>query len=487
LKIFNIQFSIFSNHNRMFRYFKPLTQLATIFLTVSLVGPLFAADRPDIQPGRASHTFDIRNFQSASEEPELNTGAINRAIEACAATGGGQVLIPAGRWVSGTIHLKSHVTLYLAPGATLVGTTNLSLYSRPSVPSFMPEAKWGNWHRALLVGDGVEDVTVCGEGVIDGHKVFDPNGEEHMRGPHSIIFVNCRRFTIRDISIVDAANYAIFFQASDDVDIRNVRITGGWDGVHFRGGPERWCHNVNIVDCQFYTGDDSIAGRYWDNTIISRCIINSSCNGIRLIGPATRLVVDQCLFYGPGQQPHRTGGRTNMLSGIILQPGAWDKTKGLLDDVLLSQNTMHDVASPVTIWTKPGNPVGRITVAGLNATAVYRSALSVESWSEIPITNVVVRNASIEFLGGGTAEQAAQIVKGPGVDARPLPAWGLYARNVDQLTLEDVRLSLANEDFRPAVFVQDARHIVLDTFKFPQVAGVSQPIATTNVLRLDRR
>jgi len=266
-----------------------------------------------------------------------------------------------------------------------------------------------------------------------------------------------------------------------------VKITGGWDGVHFRGAPERWCHNVNIVDCQFYTGDDSIAGRYWDNTIISRCIINSSCNGIRLIGPATRLVVDQCLFYGPGQQPHRTGGRTNMLSGIILQPGAWDKTEGLLDDVLLSQNTMHDVASPVTIWTKPGNPVGRITVAGLNATAVYRSALSVESWSEIPITNVVVRNASIEFLGGGTTEQATEPVKGPRVDARPLPAWGLYARNVEQLTLEDVRFSLANEDFRPAVFVENARHLVLDTFKFPQIAGVSQPITITNVLRLDRR
>ena len=123
-----------------------------------------------------------------------------------------------------------------------------------------------------------------------------------------------------------------------------------------------------------------------------------------------------------------------MLSGIILQPGAWDETEGLLDDVLLANNTMHAVASPVTIWTKPGNPVGRITVAGLNATGVYRSALSIESWSDLPITNVVIRNASIEFAGGGKAEQAAQLVKGPGVDARPLPAWGIYARKVEKLT-----------------------------------------------------
>jgi hypothetical protein len=244
---------------------------------------------------------------------------------------------------------------------------------------------------------------------------------------------------------------------------------------------------VNIINCQFYTGDDSIAGRYWDNTVISGCIVNSSCNGIRLIGPATRLFVDHCLFYGPGQQVHRSSGRTNMLSGIILQPGAWDRSEGLLDDVLLSANTMHDVASPVTIWTKPGNPVGRITLNGLNATGVYRSALSVESWSDAPITNVVVRDAHIEFLGGGKAEQASQPVKGPGVDARQLPAWGIYARNVQRLTLEDVRLSLADDDLRPVLVGDGVRDLTLDNFRFTEVPGVAHPLITTNVANLNRR
>jgi polygalacturonase len=307
-----------------------------------------------------------------------------------------------------------------------------------------------------------------------------------MRGPHTIVFVNCRRFTLRDFSIRDAANYAIFFQVSDDVDIRNVTITGGWDGVHFRGAPGRWCRNVNIMNCRFYTGDDSIAGRYWDNVVISDCIVNSSCNGIRLIGPATRLIVSHCLFYGPGVAPHRTSNRVNMLSGIILQPGAWDRTEGLLNDVFLADNTMRDVASPVTIWTKPGNPVGRVTVSGLNATGVYRSALSVESWADAPITNVVVRNAAIEFAGGGAAAQANQPVKGPGVDARPLPAWGLYARNVGQLTLQDVRLSIVREDLRPVVSAENVRQLDLDSVKFTTVSAVAQPIVTTNVGKLLR-
>ena len=173
-----------------------------------------------------------------------------------------------------------------------------------------------------------------------------------------------------------------------------------------------------------------------------------------------------------------------MLSGIILQPGAWDRTEGLLDDVLIAGDTMRQVASPVTIWTKPGNPVGKITITDLNATGVYRSALSVESWAEMPITNVVVRDARIEFDGGGTAEQARRPVRGPGVDACPLPAWGIYARNVEKLTLEDVRLSLASEDLRPVLMGQDVERLTLDNLKFSRVPAVPEPFVTMNVVAL---
>src|SRR6266436_4883006 len=432
----------------------------------------------------ASSTWNIRDFGANGDGVSLDTKAINQAIEACSTNGGGQVLVPAGSYVCGTIHLRSHITLFLAPGATLVGTTNLARYYKPVVPSFMPEAKWGKWHRALIVGEGVEDVTITGQGVIDGNKVFDPTGEEKMRGPHTIALVNCKRFTLRDVSIVDSANYALFFQLSDDVDIGNVKITGGWDGVHFRGAPGRPCRNVRIVGCQFYTGDDSIAGRYWENVVISDCIINSSCNGIRLIGPATGLIVNGCLFYGPGIQPHRSSKRTNMLSGIILQPGAWDKTEGPLDDVLVANNTMRQVASPVTIWTRGENPIGSIHITGLNATAVYRSALSIEAWSDVPISNVVIRGANIEFAGGGKAEQAKQTVKGPGVDARPLPAWGIYARNVEQLTFEDVRLSLTKPDQRPVIFADNVQRLTLDNLRYPRVRGVDEPFVTNNVGRM---
>ncbi|MFN0067556.1 MAG: right-handed parallel beta-helix repeat-containing protein, partial [Limisphaerales bacterium] len=409
-----------------------------------------------------------------------------RALDAAAAGGGGVVDLPPGRYLSGTLRLRSRVTLHLGPGARLVGTTNLADYAQPTPPDFMPEAKWGKWHRGLLVGEGIEDFTLAGPGVIDGNGVFDPAGEERLRGPHTLVFVDSRRITVRDVTFVDSANYAVFFQVSDDVEFRGVKFVGGWDGIHWRGAPERWCHNVRVLGCEFYTGDDAIAGRYWHNTVIRGNLVNSSCNGIRLIGPATRLTIAQNLFRGPGEEPHRTSGarrRTNMLSGIILQPGAWDATQGPLDDVLLADNTMENVASPVTLWTKPGNPVGRVVVQGLNASGVYRAALSAESWAPEPLRDVVFRDVTVEFAGGGTAEQARMEVKGPGVDARPLPAWGVYARNVEKLTLEDVRLALRQPDARPVVLADAVATLAVDGLRHPPVPDGAGIVITNTPAR----
>jgi len=449
--------------------------------TRRIIGVLGIIMNLAVASANTSGVFSVRDYGAKGDGQTLDTLAVNQAIEACVKIGGGRVVLTPGRYLCGTVHLKSHVTLYLEAGATLVGTPDLDQYQQATPPPIMPEANWGKWHRALILAQGAEDVTIAGPGVIDGNRVFDPTGEERMRGPHTFIFVDCNNVTVRDVTFIDSANYAIFFMVSHHVDIQNVTFIGGWDGVHFRGAPQQDCQDVQIVDFRFYTGDDAIAGRYWDRTLISDCIINSSCNGIRLIGPARHLIIHDCLFYGPGVRPHRTQSRTNMLGGIILQPGAWDATQGDLDDVLISDITMHNVTTPFHFSLKPGNTAGRIVVDRVTATGVYRAAASVESWAKTPFKQVVFRDVTLEYKGGGALPKAQSGVKAPGVDARGLPAWGFYARGVQDLRLDNVRFRFEKEDLRPVLICEDVEHLLLDDMVFSRPEKAVEMIALHDV------
>lgn len=452
-----------------------------IFLVSSIIAILTVLTASHLLNAQEPGVFNVKDFGARGDGKTLDTVAINKAIESASRFIGGRVEFPPGKFLSGTIKLKNNVILHFQSGSHLIGTTNLNEYENPTPPASMPEAKWGKWHRGLIVGENVENVIITGSGIIDGNKVFDPTGEERMRGPHTIIFVNCKNFKIKDISIVDAANYAILFFVSDDVEVHNVSIYGGWDGVHFRGSPERYCKNIRITNCRMFTGDDSIAGRYWDNTVISDCILNSSCNGIRIIGPVKNLIIHNCLLYGPGEYPHRTSNRYNMLAGINLQPGAWDATTGLTDNILISDITMRNVATAFHFSMRKGNSAGTITVNRASATGVYRSAASVESWGETPFTNVVFRDVTIEYKGGGTAEQGKATVKTPGVDARPLPVWGFYARAVKNIRFDNVRLRCDQPDLRPALMFDSVDNIRLDNFDFDLFPDAPYTVVLTNV------
>ena len=423
----------------------------------------------------ASSVFNVRDHGAAGDGKTLDSPAINKAIDACSAAGGGKVLVPAGPYLCGTIHLKSNVTLLLDAGAEIIGTSDLQQYQNFTPPNQTPLASRLHWHRALLLGENLQNVTITGRGTINGNKVFDPNGEEHMRGPHALLLGNCRGVTIRDISIKDAANYAIMLEFTSQVEVRGVKITGGWDGVHFRGWKDNPCRDVTISDCELYTGDDCIAGWYWENTLIDRCVLNSSCNGIRLIGPASHLIVHDCLFFGPGKREHRTSGqkhRTNMLAGLCLQPGSWDRTEGALDDVRVSDVTMHDVATPLFLTLAPGNTAGQISIDRLSATGSYRAAASIESWADAPFEHVSLRDVSMEFTGGGTADDARLPIRPPPADTRPLPAWGIYARNISRLDLQNVRLSFQKDDLRPAFIADAIGTLEADELKFPHATAM---------------
>jgi hypothetical protein len=454
-----------------------LVLLSLALVATGLSAPAAEVNARDIrapQERRPTAEVRVRDHGAAGDGQTLDTRAINQAIAACAQAGGGRVVFNPGTYLSGTVHLRSGVTLFLEAGATLAGTTNLDLYESFTLTNTHPRLPVSRWHRGLILAEGAENIGIAGRGVIDGRHVFDPRGEERMRGPHAILLGGCRHFVIQDITVSNAANYALLFLFTDEVEARNATFAGGWDGIHFRGSPERYCEGVRITGCRFFTGDDCIAGSYWRHVVISDCIINSSCNGVRLIGPALDSTITRCQVFGPGRHEHRTSRdrhRTNMLAGICLQPSAWEPMPGPLENIRISDLVIQNVTTPFHIVLREGNTAGRIEIERVTATGAYRTACSVESWGSTGFSNVVFRNVSMEFTGGGTAEEARLNIGRPGVDARPLPAWGFYARHVQNLRLEQVSLTCARDDARPMFIGDDIGRLDLSGFRCSRPAA----------------
>src|SRR5437762_310513 len=134
-----------------------------------------------------SAIFNVREYGATGDGKTSDTAALNRVIDACASAGGGQVLFGPGRYLTGTIHLKSNITVMLEAGAEIVGTPDLDQYQNFTPPGQTPLANRLRWHRAVILGEGVENITIPGRGIIDGNKVLDARGEERMRGPHALL------------------------------------------------------------------------------------------------------------------------------------------------------------------------------------------------------------------------------------------------------------------------------------------------------------
>ena len=409
--------------------------------------------------GNNSIVFNIKSYGARGDGKTVNTQAINRAIDACASTGGGTVVIPAGTYMTGTIHLKSHITLLLEKGAIIKGVSDLNAYV-----SYTNR----NSGRALILGVGVTNVTITGSGTIDGDHVFDAQGEQQIRGPHTILFSDSRNLLFSGFTVVNAANYAFLAYDIENAVYSNLTVSQGWDGIHIRRGK-----NITIRNSSLLTGDDAIAGGYWENMVITECKISAACNGIRMIMPAEGLTISHCTIAGPGAT-HRSSkeGRNNMLTAILLQPGHWVTAPGVMDKVHIHDVIINNVNTPIMMVLNEGNDAGKILVERLTALQVNAYSASVESWKGGIYDELIFRDVSFEYTGHPDASLSDASLRHPPVDSRNLPCWAWFVRNVKNFTLENVDLRLTGSDPRPAMIFDNVA-----TTKFTGVnyAGKENP------------
>ena len=404
-------------------------------------------------------TYNISELGAKGDNKTINTAIINQTIAKCFSEGGGTVVVPQGVFLTATLYLKSNVNLHLKKGAVLKGVSDMNLYH-----SFIPEkdlskyntiSTTGNnsnsaydtvWTKALIIAQGVTKATISGEGHIDGDHVFNAKGEEGMRGPHTIVMANCENLRFENITIEKAANYAVLAYDLQNSVFQNVHIQQGWDGIHIRGG-----RNILLKQCDLQTGDDAIAGGFWDNFRVENCKINSACNGIRVIMPVNGFFVTDSYFAGPGKYPHRTSGaehRTNMLAGIYIQPGGWGLVKGDLEGIRISNLKMHNMNNPFIFELHEGNNANDIIVENIKADSI-KNPIAIHSDKGYGYKNILFKNVAVRYV----------------TNAKTVAPWALGAANVEQLRLENVRFYAGS--IKPQTAVQ------LDNIKSSVFAGTN--------------
>ncbi len=328
---------------------------------------LFADEQP-----RRNAEITITDHGARTHRNELNTAAIQAAIDAAHAAGGGMVRVPQGRFRTGALLLKSNVHLHLEEGAILQGSNDWRDYRAFSDWSG-GRKEWGDgeWSNALLTSLDATHIRLDGPGTIDGVDCTRPQGEEGFRGPHAVLLRNCRDVQVRDVTIRRAGNYALMCFDSRNADIGGVKVRGGHDALHTQR-----CERFRVHECDFRTGDDCFAGCDNLDFEIRNCQINSSCNGFRL--GCEKLVVRDCHLWGPGDYEHKISGRTNLL-GAFVHFAPRDRHPQRPSDDWLIENLTIDRAQALYLYDferggwMQGQPARRLHFKNIRATNLTRT------------------------------------------------------------------------------------------------------------------
>lgn len=477
-------------------------------LPLAVVGAVAAASRSSPADATARVLcYDCRAFGAVGDGKALDTAAIQQAIDACAAAGGGTVALQGGTFLSGTIRLKSHVTLRIESGATLVGSPRLSDYRATPFPA-LRSLGW-----ALILAEKVENVGITGAGEIrcngeafEGERL--KGGKLVRTSPRPVVvrFIDSEHVRLNGFKLRDYPSWGIHLFACRHVDIDRLAIDCHAQSIN--DGIDLWdCEKVFISNCSVFSGDDCIAiysqHRPCTDITIVNCQLSTLCQAVR-VGPFSvkgqeRIVVSNCVFRNVGH------------SGICLQmcQGA------TMQDLLFSNIIMENVVAPITLrlggWES--DPQKDITQAPAMGDAGWEKgvlrnvqfqnirarvpALAMQGtpyeagWRDVPklvgmkrsclhlmgtpgtiIEDVTLSDVHVTFPGGGTAEEAARrdIPELERQYPTPymfgiLPAYGLFARHVRGLSLHNVRFDLASPDLRPALVCDDVEDLDLLGFR----------------------
>ncbi len=438
-------------------------------------------------PAQAAPQFNVRAHGATGDGTTLDAAALQKAIDACAAAGGGEVLFPKGAYLTGSLELKSGVHLVLTPDAVLLGSRDLKDY-----PS-----------RKLIYASDAADISITGGGTIDGQgDAFWEKKDEPYRGssyggtaafnyrtlprPSFLYFRRCRDVTLQDVTLKNSPSWTVHLLRCQDAVVEDVTIRNPLHGPNTDGIDINSSVNVMVRGCDIITGDDGVVlkstepghGHPSRNITVENCRIWSACNCLKL-GTETHDRFENILFRNCHLYSDSDNHLERPLAGVAIESvdGAH------LSGITVSDITMNKVRAPIfvrlghrggnserTRQVEPRVP-GRIDkVVIRNVTAEH--SMFTSSITGIPghcVTDITLENVQLEYESGGREDWAMGDVPDQQVIRRypeaqmfgRLPAYGLYCRHVEGIRLNNVRVSCLTPDPRPMLVCDDVQDLIV--------------------------
>jgi polygalacturonase len=482
-----------------------------VLLSFSLGCPCLAADAP-------GEFFNVRNFGAMGDGKTLDSPAINRAIDAATQAGGGTVLVPAGTYLSGSIHLRSNIHLLINAGAVILGAPQeMNVYDETEPYTLGGYQDGGHcfFHNSLIWGENLTNVFITGGGMISGGGLvrrdsildkmvgfnqFDPpatNAAPPVRlGNKAIALKLCRNVLIRDITIFHGGHFAILVTGCDNLTVDNVTMDTDRDGIDID-----CCRDTMVSNCRVNSpNDDGICpkstyalgeARPTENLTIINCQVSGFQVGTLIDGTMqpSRSSTGRIKFGTESSGGFRNCTVANCTfrncHGLALE----EVDGALMENITINNVTMMDIsdyAIYITTGKRNRTPhlatksrARNILISNIIADNVGKmSGIQILGLPGQPIEGVRLQNIRLTSKGGGTAKDAAIEPRELGTGypepgkMGTLPAYGVFARHVQDLELADITVDFLANDLRPAIVCSDINGLEIDNFKAKIAPGV---------------
>jgi polygalacturonase len=449
-----------------------------------------------------SQNYNILDFGAKTDTTFLNTKAIQLAIDKCFLQGGGEVIIPAGRFFTGTIFLKSNVYLNLSAGAVLQGSYNLldypehNIFSAKKFGTITHNGIYVETMKALIIADNAHHIGIKGDGTLKGAgegKAFQ-FGINKDGKPKNIFFIGCKDVILKDFDVLNAAQICISISGCERVLIDGIymRSLVNWngDGLDIDG------KDVIISNSTIDSEDDALCfkseylNKFCENITVINCVLSSLCNGIKF-GTGSRtgfrnISVSNCVVKKASFNGYR---HWNMPPSIVYQPEIQSLNTGIVilgvdggivENINISDIIMTDVLSPIFIrvgkrFLNPENKpsvmrqinIQKIRVESRSVIPSVIAGLEESPVEDIRLSNIrisvpiTVSSDSLKTFPAVIPENLKGYPENRITFGTKISAAAFYIKHARGITLNDISIKYAENEARPAFLIDNVKGIRL--------------------------